>query len=316
LVQTEDAAPGPTDSLQGAAATQQVEGVGPAQDSADTPLIEPEELSPTGHDPSTSPGGVPRPIRPSKCPARFNDYLCYSTHPSDSSIATSPQQKSLGTRYPIANYVSFARFTECHTNFLAALTKIVEPKHFQESAKEPLWHKAMAEEIRALEENDTWLVEDLPPGKKPISCKWVYRVKYDSDGRVERYKARLVIRGDYQVEGFDYNETFALVAKMTSTRWFLSVAVAKGWELHQMDVNNAFLHGDLEEEVFMKMPPGFVAYDSTKVCRLKKSLYGLRQTPRQWFAKLSSKLCEYGLYDHMRTIPYLSTKREIYSWPC
>ena len=119
-------------------------------------------------------------------------------------------------------------------------------------------------------------MEDLPPGKKPISYKWVYWVKYNSDGSVERYKARLVIRGDYQVEGFDYNETFAPVAKMTSIRCFLSIAVAKGWELHQMDVNNAFLHGDLEEEVFMKMPPGFAASDSNKLCRLKKSLYGLR----------------------------------------
>ena len=200
-----------------------MEGVGPAQDSADTPLVEPKELSPTWHDPSTSPGGVPRPIRPSKRPARFDEYLCYSARPSDpnidSSIATSPQKKSSGTRYPIANYVSFERFTESHTNFLAALTKIVEPKHFQEAAKDPLWRKAMAEEIRALEENDTWKVEDLRPGKKPISYKSVYWVKYDSDGRVERYKARLVIRGDYQVEGFDYNETFAPVAKMTSIRF-------------------------------------------------------------------------------------------------
>jgi len=103
-----------------------------------------------------------------------------------------------------------------------------------------------------------------------------------------------VICGDYQVEGFDYNETVAPVAKMTSIRCFLSVVVAKGWELHQMDVNNAFLYGDLEEEVFMKMPPGFAAPDSNKVCHLKKSLYGLRQAPRQWFGKLSSKLCEYG----------------------
>jgi len=98
----------------------------------------------------------------------------------------------------------------------------------------------MPEEIQALEENRTWTIEELPARKKLISCKWVYRVKYKSDGSIEHYKARLVMRGDHQVEGFDFHETFASVAKMTSVRVFLSVAVAKGWDLHQMDVNNLF----------------------------------------------------------------------------
>jgi len=115
----------------------------------------------------------------------------------------------------------------------------------------------MAEEIKALEDNATLEIVGLPPGKKPISCKWVYRVKYNSYGTIQRYKAQLVIRGEHQVEGFDYNETFALVAKITSVRCFLIVAIAKGWKLHQMDVNNAFLHRDVEEEVYMRMPPSF-----------------------------------------------------------
>jgi len=152
----------------------------------------------------------------------------------------------------------------------------------------------MTEEINALERNQTWIVQDLPPSKKPIGCKWVYHVKYNYDGSIQRYKVRLVIRGDHQVEGFDYNETFAPVAKMTTVRCFLAVAVAKGWTLHQMDVNNAFLHGDLEEEVVMKMPPGFSSSDPHKMFRLRKSLYGLRQAPRQWFAKLSTKLWFYS----------------------
>jgi len=111
----------------------------------------------------------------------------------------------------------------------------------------------MAEEIQAFEENQIWTIEDLPAGKKPIR-KWVYRVEYTSDGLIERYKAHLVIRVDHQVDGFDFYETSAQVAKMTSVWVFLFVAIAKGWELHQMDVNNAFLHDDLEEKVYMKMP--------------------------------------------------------------
>lgn len=152
----------------------------------------------------------------------------------------------------------------------------------------------MAEEIHALEENKTWIIEELPPGKKPINCKWVYRVKYKFDGTIERFKAHLVVRGDHQLEGFDFNETFAPVAKMSSVRMFLSVAIARGWELHQMDVNNAFLHGDLEEDVYMRLPPGFSSSSHNKVCKLCKSLYGLRQAPRQWFAKLSSTFMASG----------------------
>lgn len=130
-----------------------------------------------------------------------------------------------------------------------------------------------------MENNGTWVVTDLPKGKKAIGSKWVYKIKYNSDSTVERYKARLVILGNNQVEGLDYKETFAPVAKMVTVRTVLSVAAAKKWEMHQMDVHNAFLHGDLAEEVYMKMPPGFRTSQSTKVCHLQKSLYGLRQAP-------------------------------------
>ncbi|MCH87512.1 LTR retrotransposon like protein, partial [Trifolium medium] len=174
------------------------------------------------------------------------------------------------------------------------VTANLEPQTFSQAVKDERWRLAMQEEIRALDNNGTWTFETLPQGKKAIGCKWVYKIKYYSDGSVERYKARLVILGNNQTEGLDYNETFAPVAKMVTVRVFLAVAVAKQWELHQMDVHNAFLHGDLEEEVYMKPPPGFHPPTSGHVCRLRKSLYGLRQAPRCWFSKLAGALKRYG----------------------
>ena len=103
----------------------------------------------------------------------------------------------------------------------------------------------MQKEIYALENNKTWDVQKLPAGKKALGCKWVYKIKYNSDGTIERLKARLVILGNHQTEGLDYTETFAPVAKMVTVRVFLAVSAAKGWAVHQMDVHNAFLHGDL-----------------------------------------------------------------------
>lgn len=152
----------------------------------------------------------------------------------------------------------------------------------------------MTKEIDALESNNTWSVVDLPPGKEALGSMWVYKIKYNADGSIERHKARLVVRGNNQVEGSDYTETFAPVAKMATVRTLLRVVAARGWKVHQMDVHNAFLHGDLEEEVYMKLPPGFHHSHPGKVCRLHKSLYGLKQAPRCWFSKLSQALVGFG----------------------
>ncbi|KAI5670896.1 hypothetical protein M9H77_11260 [Catharanthus roseus] len=115
----------------------------------------------------------------------------------------------------------------------------------------------MRQEIDALEQNGTWILTSLPPGKRALGSKWVYRIKYKADGTIERYKARLVILGNTQMAGIDFTDTFAPVAKMVTVRTLLSVAAARNWPIHQMDVHNAFLHGDLQEEVYMRPPPGF-----------------------------------------------------------
>ncbi|GMP80286.1 hypothetical protein CsSME_00035440 [Camellia sinensis var. sinensis] len=139
------------------------------------------------------------------------------------------------------------------------------------------WKLAMIEEMKALRKNGTWELTELPPGKRPVGCKWVYTVKHKADGSIERYKARLVAKGFTQTYGIDYQETFAPVAKMNSVRILLSLAANLDWPLYQFDVKNAFLHGDLEEEVYMDISPGFEDHqtegnDSGEIPLLKKYL--------------------------------------------
>lgn len=224
----------------------------------------------------------------------LRDYVLHTVRAHRPSTPSTAPRSCSSSHYPLTNYLTDARFSLSYRAYLAAITAGVEPRSFGEAMTNKHWQAAMQQEIRALEDNNTWSLKALPPGKRALGCKWVFRIKYNADGTIECYKARLVILGNHQIEGLDYNETFAPVAKMVSVRLFLAVAATKNWELHQMDVHNAFLHGDLEEEVYMRLPPGFSSATPGLVCRLKKSLYGLRQAPRCWFAKLVQALFRYG----------------------
>ncbi|XP_014492169.1 uncharacterized protein LOC106754637 [Vigna radiata var. radiata] len=152
----------------------------------------------------------------------------------------------------------------------------------------------MKTELEALNLNHTWTLTSLPPNKHVIGCRWVYKIKYHADGSLDRYKARLVAKGYTQMEGLDYIATFSPVAKLTTVRLLLALAAIFNWHLKQLDVNNAFLHGELDEEVYMTLPPGISPAFPNQVCKLQKSLYGLKQANRQWFAKLSSFLLHHG----------------------
>lgn len=197
--------------------------------------------------------------------AKLHDFVTNTIRNKGPSFSSSAPPSSPSKVFSITHFVGSNRFSSTHRNYVAAITEGNEPKSFTEAMKHEGWRKAMADEIQALEEQGTWVLEDLPPGKKALGSKWVYKEKYDEHGNLQRLKARLVVFGHHQVEGLDFNETFAPVAKMVTVRTFLAVAAVKNWEVHQTDVHNAFLHGDLEEEVYMKIPLGFDNHNTNQV---------------------------------------------------
>ena len=157
------------------------------------------------------------------------------------------------------------------------------------------WKEKMNEEWNSLVENDTFTLCMLPPDRKAVNCKWVYKVKRMADGSIDRLKARLCAVGTSQKEGIDYNDTFAPVVRIENLRTILSIGAMRDMEIHQMDVNSAFLNGILKEEIYMKQPPGFVSQDlPNAVLRLKKSIYGLKQASRVWYQTLRAFLIGKG----------------------
>ena len=175
-------------------------------------------------------------------------------------------------------------------NFLQAL----------ESSKSQEWIDAMNEEIKSMKDNDVWDLVPLLEGMKPIGCKLIFKTKRDSKGDVERYKAHLVAKGYTQKEGIDYKETFSPVSSKDSFRTIMELVVHFDLELHQMDVKTAFLNGDIDETIYMVQPENFVSGDTKRmVCKLKKSVYGLKQASRQWYYKFHQVIISSGFEMNM-----------------
>jgi hypothetical protein len=188
---------------------------------------------------------------------------------------------------------TYSCYSSSFTSFLASIHCLFEPSSYKDAIFYPLWQQAMNEELSALHKINTWDLVPLPLGKSVVGCRWVYKIKTNSDGSFERYKARLVAKGYSQQYGMDYEETFASVAKMTTICTLIVVASIRQWHISQLDVKNAFLNRDLQEEVYMALPPG-ISHDSGYVCKLKKALYSLKQAPRAWFEKFSIVISSLG----------------------
>jgi hypothetical protein len=173
----------------------------------------------------------------------------------------------------------------------ALLTVMEEPSCFSEAVDDPNWVQAMDNEMQSICKNGTWELATLPPGQKPIGLKWVYKLKKNADGDVLKHKARLVAKGYVQQQGVDFDEVFAPVARLDTIRLILALAANRGWQVHHLDVKTAFLNGELEEEVYVAQPEGYVEKGKEKmVLKLSKALYGLRQAPRAWNIKLDKSL--------------------------
>ncbi|GKB90805.1 ribonuclease H-like domain-containing protein [Tanacetum coccineum] len=192
--------------------------------------------------------------------------VSYSNISSESNAPVS--RSNLNTEEGESSVRRSSRSGKMHVKFNDYVVEITKPETYYEAIKNNNWVEVMNNEIEALNRINTWTLTTLPAGRKAIGCKWLIKIKYKSLGDIDRYNARLVAKGYGQREGIDFDETF--------------------------NVHNAFLNGDLYEDVYITLPLGFGSNNGNQVCKLNKSLYGLKQASRQWNAKLTTALVEYG----------------------
>lgn len=226
-----------------------------------------------------------RSIRSRNPPSYLKDYHCNFVSKNES-------------QYSLHDYLSYDNLSQKHRVFAMNISANFEPKFYKEASKHKEWCDAMKVELDAMKDNNTWSIVPLPPNKNTVGCKWVYKIKYGSNGQIERHKARLVAKGFNQKEGVNYFETYSPVAKLVTVKLLLALSAIKQWNMVQLDVNNAFLNGDLQEEVFMDIPQGLdiqgEPQGSKLVCKLNKSIYGLKQASRQWFERFSQFMLSSG----------------------
>jgi hypothetical protein len=183
------------------------------------------------------------------------------------------------------------------SSYMALMCDLVEkePTCFEESIQKKEWVDAMTEEYQSIIKNDVWEIVPIPKNKDVVSSEWIYKIKHVVDESIEKHKARFVARGFSQKEGIDYEDMFSHVARYISIRTIIALATKMKWKLHQMDVKTTFLNGVIVEEVYIEQPQGFEGeYRKTRVCKLKKALYRLKQAPRAWYGRIDSFLTSLG----------------------
>jgi hypothetical protein len=193
--------------------------------------------------------------------------------------------------------VRMSKTPQRFSNYMTLMSELieVEPSSFQEASEQQVWRDAMLEEYSFIMKNDVWEVVPQPEGKSVIGSRWIYKIKHCVDGSVDKFKARFVAKGFSHKEGIDFSKTFAPVARYSSIRVMISIAVELGWQIHQTNVKIVFLNGVIEEEIYIEQPEGFEVHSrASHVCRLRKALYGLKQAPHVWYSKIDSYLLGMG----------------------
>ncbi|GJX55740.1 ribonuclease H-like domain-containing protein [Tanacetum coccineum] len=251
--------------------------------------------------PQTTPQATPQttPLTPLPTPSPLNTTLPPNTPPPNNSPPPPPppstSQHPMVTRSKVGIVKSNPKY-----NFHVTTSSPI-PKSPFDALRDPNWKQAMCDEYKALIDNKTWVLVPRLPNVNIVHSMLLYKHKYNVDGSLSRYKARLVANGRSQQQGIDCDETFSHVVKPATIRTVLSLAVSRQWPIHQLDVKKSFLHGHLTETVYMHQPPGFTdSAHSDYVCLLQKSLYGLKQAPRAWFQRFSSYAIRASFY-HSKT---------------
>jgi len=260
--------------------------------------IEPNAISKqllTSPSPSSS---IDNPTPHQESPSQL--YLNLSSSATAPTSSVPPQPRSTHPMPPSSSHQMTTRSKQGITKPIQRLNLLTTsispiPRSHLQALKDSNWKQAMRDEYNALIKNNTWTLVPRPASANVVRCMWLFKHKNNADGSLSRYKARLVANGRSQQPGFDCSDTFSPVVKPTTIRTVLSIAVSRGWPAHQLDVKNAFLHGQLAETVYLFQPPGFVdTANPSHVCLLQKSLYGLKQAPRAWFQRFATYAISIG----------------------